>query len=390
MTWTHSAGLIHIAHPRQFLQSRPLRSPLLFKISDLQRFHNWHTPNPMHSSGIFLGTYRSPWLESGGLKCAQLGRCSTQSKYDQSLMVHFWQSGCVDGCSYRMLVLTCKRSREDSLQEEYPLLLLNLIGPVGLPYSIWVSTVGRDFGPTKEESNMKICPIILLLSLAASVGTMTETARSQSLPYVEGSAVPPTTVSTSELDLTYVRPTERTMANNYFFDAFGPYPTTGAALAAGINQWTDSPPEWHQGMKGYARRFGSDFGMAAVGTTTRYALSEAFREDTLYYRCECKGFFPRLSHAVLSTVTARHGEDGHRAFSFSSLLAPYTGSTLAVYGWYPGRFGAKDALRMGNYNLLAYMGGNVALEFLYSGPHSWLSRIHMNNAHGSPDPGPNH
>lgn len=35
----------------------------------------------------------------------------------------------------------------------------------------------------------------------------------------------------------------------------------------------------------------------------------------------------------------------------------------AVYVWYPKRFSAKDAFRIGNYNLLAYMGGNVALEF---------------------------
>ena len=50
-------------------------------------------------------------------------------------------------------------------------------------------------------------------------------------------------------------------------------------------------------------------------TTTRYALSEALREDTLYYRCECKGVFPRLRHAVISTFTARRGVDGHRVFS---------------------------------------------------------------------------
>ena len=57
----------------------------------------------------------------------------------------------------------------------------------------------------------------------------------------------------------------------------------------------------------------------------------------------------------------------------------------AVYGWYPGRYDFKDALRMGNYNLLAYMAGNIALEFLYSGPHSFLSRMHLNNRHGAPN-----
>ncbi len=38
---------------------------------------------------------------------------------------------------------------------------------------------------------------------------------------------------------------------------------------------------------------------------------------------------------------------------------------------------------MGNYNLLGYVGGNVAMEFLYGGPHSLLSRLHLNNGHGA-------
>jgi len=113
-------------------------------------------------------------------------------------------------------------------------------------------------------------------------------------------------------DLTYMRPTQKTKLHNYFFDAFGPYPIVGAAFAAGINQAESTPPEWNQGAEGYGKRFGSNMAIAAVSTTTRYALAEAFREDTLYYRCECRGLFPRLSHAVISTFTARRGDDGHR------------------------------------------------------------------------------
>ncbi|MGA8308604.1 MAG: hypothetical protein WB755_01125 [Terriglobales bacterium] len=193
----------------------------------------------------------------------------------------------------------------------------------------------------------------------------------------------------SQPDLTYTRPTEKIKIRNYAFDAFGPYPIVGGALAAGINQADNTPPEWKQGAEGYGKRFASDFGIAAVSTTTRYALAEALREDTLYYRCQCKGVFPRLGHALISTFTARRGDDGHRVFSFAALVGPYAGTMTAVYGWYPGRYDARDALRMGNYSLLGYAGGNVALEFLYSGPHSWLSRMHLNSAHGAPTSGSN-
>ncbi len=229
-----------------------------------------------------------------------------------------------------------------------------------------------------------------MLSAVAPLAVLSGLARSQTLALPDAPSATVDVAPSQQLDLTYVRPTHRTMVKNYVFDAFGPYPAVGAGFAAGISQFTNSPPEWHQGAEGYAKRFGSDFGMAATATTTRYALSEALNEDTLYYRCECRGIFPRFSHAVLSTVTARHGQNGHRVLSLSAIVAPYVGSTVAVYGWYPDRYGAKDAFRMGNYSLLAFVGGNVALEFLYRGPHSLLSRIHLTNGHGSPNPGPNH
>jgi hypothetical protein len=62
---------------------------------------------------------------------------------------------------------------------------------------------------------------------------------------------------------------------------------------------------------------------------------------------------------------------------------------VAVYAWYLDRFEAKDTFRMGNYRLLTYIGGNMALEFCYSGPHALISLMHLNNTHRSPIEGPN-
>jgi len=227
---------------------------------------------------------------------------------------------------------------------------------------------------------------ILLFILAV----LLQLSRAQSPADLEEGSSAAASVSSNQIDLAYTRPTERTKGINYLFDAFGPYPIAGAAFAAAINQVDNTPPEWNQGVKGYSRRFGSDYGIAAIATTTRYGLSEAFKQDALYYRCECRGIFPRVRHALISTLTARRGEDGHRAFSIPALVGPYAGTMTAVYGWYPNRYGAKDAFRAGNYGLLAFAGENISLEFLYSGPHSLLSRMHLNNAHGSPEPGPNH
>jgi hypothetical protein len=234
--------------------------------------------------------------------------------------------------------------------------------------------------------------MVLLLAIGGLTALATPTraqSAADSSDAPSAAVLPSTSTASAHPDFTYSRPTEKTKLQNYFFDAFGPYPIVGAALAAGINQVDNTPPEWKQGAAGYGKRFGSDFGIAAVTTTTRYALAKALREDTLYYRCECKGFFPRLSHAAVSSFISRRGDNGHRIFSFPALVAPYAGTMTAVYGWYPSRYGAKDAFRMGNYNMLGYIGGNLALEFLYSGPHSFLSRMHMNNRHGAPAPGSN-
>jgi hypothetical protein len=235
---------------------------------------------------------------------------------------------------------------------------------------------------------MKMHRIMSVLLAIGGLSAISTEAKAQALvgPDDSSGAVVSSINTQPFLDLKYVRPTERIKLQNYFFDAFGPYPIAGAAIAAGLNQYENTPPEWQQGAEGYGKRFGSSFAIEGVSTTTRYALAEAFREDTLYYRCACTGFFPRLSHAALSSFVSRRGEDGHRVFSFPALVAPYAGTFVAVYGWYPSRFGAKDAFRMGNYNLLSYIGGNIALEFLYSGPHSLLSRWHMNNRHGAPGP----
>jgi hypothetical protein len=231
---------------------------------------------------------------------------------------------------------------------------------------------------------------MFIVSVAAALAVFPVLGRSQSPSLSKDSpeaAINGTSVQPSP---TYLRPTERQKASNFVFDAFGPYPLVVTAFGAGINQANNTPPEWHQGAEAYGKRFGSDFGIAAVSTTTRFGLSEALREDAMYYRCQCSGVLPRVRHALVSTLTARRGEDGHRVFSVPALVAPYAGSMTAIYGWYPSRYGAKDAFRTGNYSLLAYAGGNIALEFIYHGSGSLLARMHLTSAHGAPDPGPSH
>jgi hypothetical protein len=231
---------------------------------------------------------------------------------------------------------------------------------------------------------------IMCLGTLTSAGNAQSAAGAGSSSNTAALALFSTTHAT--LNLAYRRPTERTKIRNFLFDTLGPYPVVGAAILGAINQAHNASPEWGQGFSAYGERVGSHFGIALTTTTTRYVLAEAFREDTLYYRCDCTNIVKRMEHAVISTVTARHGADGRRRLSFPAIFAPYAGATTAIYGWYPDRYGVKDSLRMGNYAILGAAAGNIAREFLYGGPHTLLSQLDRPGFPGtdSAENAPNH
>jgi hypothetical protein len=161
--------------------------------------------------------------------------------------------------------------------------------------------------------------------------------------------------------------------------AAGPYSLALGGFTAAIHQATDNPPEWHQGTVALSKRFGSNMGISAVGSATRVGLGELLNQDTSFHRCQCKGVARRLEHAALSALIAHQRSNGQAVFSIPSLAAPYAATLTAVYAWYPDRYGAKDAFRMGNYNLLGSVGTNITFEFLPSRVARFLERVHLNN-----------
>ena len=258
-----------------------------------------------------------------------------------------------------------------------------------------LSDLRGDFAVEDEDlsdaqnllSNLRVGLFVIVI--AGVMAALSGMAHGQALVLPEAPTANVSRVSTPQRDFTYTPPSEKVKFDNYLFDAYGPYPIAGSAIAAAVSQTGNEPQEWGPDAEGYGKRIGSNFAIAVIATTTRYGLAEALKEDTLYYRCECSGFFPRLRHALVSAVTGRRGSDGHLVFSVPAVVSPYVGSMAAVAAWYPDRFSAKDAFRMGNYSLLSYAGQNLALEFLYRGPRSLISRLHLNDTHGAADPGPN-
>jgi hypothetical protein len=160
----------------------------------------------------------------------------------------------------------------------------------------------------------------------------------------------------------YEFPTHRERFDRYAKDTIGPLRFARTAVAAGLDQWRDTPEEWGQGMKGYSKRFASSFGRNAIQQTMTYGLDEAFRLDTGFQRSGREGVFPRVKHAFLETITSRT-KSGKRVLSAPRFVGVYGGAVIATETWYPERYSYKDGLRIGTGTLITNFGINLVREF---------------------------
>ena len=161
----------------------------------------------------------------------------------------------------------------------------------------------------------------------------------------------------------YVFPDKGQRFKRYVNSTIGPFRLGRTAVSAGIDQWSDSPEEWGQGMKGYGKRYASGLGRNAIQQTVTYGLDEAFQLDSGFQRSKREGFLPRLKDALLQNVTSRT-RSGKRVIAGPRLAGIYTGAIVANETWYPERYSYKDGLRSGTGTLLAGFGINIFREFV--------------------------
>ena len=161
----------------------------------------------------------------------------------------------------------------------------------------------------------------------------------------------------------YSFPDGRQQFRNYLYSTLGPPAFISTAVGAALDQRKPAPPEWDSGAKGYGERYGWRFGMQIIGHTTEYSFAAAIHEDVSYRRCQCKGFFSRSTHALISTFTAKN-TSGSTILSVPSLVGPYAGSFAAMYAWYPARYGPEDAFRVGSTSFMFKAVGNLIGEFI--------------------------
>ncbi len=109
----------------------------------------------------------------------------------------------------------------------------------------------------------------------------------------------------------------------------------GSLIGAGFDQLDNYPKEWGQGAKGYGHRFLSLYGRRATENALSLGLSVAMKTEPRYDRCDCKGFQPRLGHALRRTVLARRDKGGETVNV--PLLAGFVGGAAIANQWNPDR-----------------------------------------------------
>ena len=89
----------------------------------------------------------------------------------------------------------------------------------------------------------------------------------------------------------------------FFKSAFDPWPFGLSAVVAGINQASNADPEWGQGVKGYAKRFGAGYSDYFIGNFFgNAALPSLLREDPRYFQKGSGSIASRFFWAAGSTV----------------------------------------------------------------------------------------
>lgn len=124
----------------------------------------------------------------------------------------------------------------------------------------------------------------------------------------------------------------------------------------------NSPHQWGRGASGFGKRVGTSFATNVIKNSIQYPIAAARHEDLHYYRSEKKGFFPRLDHALVSTVVTRKTTNGKKTVA-SGRIAGSLGSGIVASSWAPAGFSVAGGAATGGITLGVAAGTNVAREF---------------------------
>jgi hypothetical protein len=156
---------------------------------------------------------------------------------------------------------------------------------------------------------------------------------------------------------------DHAMLRKYVWSTLGPTGLVSSALMAGFDQWRGSPASWPGDEWGYARRWASEYGAAAIGSTTKYTVAHFLHQDPSFVRCECRGAGPRLRHAMAAPFMARTADDVW-VFSPATVAGLAAENVIPAATWYPEPRGIRDGAAHVLTGVMSKMAVDVIREFM--------------------------
>jgi hypothetical protein len=116
---------------------------------------------------------------------------------------------------------------------------------------------------------------------------------------------------------------------------FDPFEFVLVSFVAGINQASDSNPTYGQGLKGYAKRYGTAYGDNAIENFMSSAVFPTIlHQDPRYYQLGHGSFFRRTEHAVGRVLFTR-SDSGEKQLNYSELGGGLTAAAISTYTYHP-------------------------------------------------------
>jgi hypothetical protein len=115
----------------------------------------------------------------------------------------------------------------------------------------------------------------------------------------------------------------------FFKSATDPWPFLLASVLAGIGQAENSLPEYGQGVQGYGKRFGAEYGDYFIGNFLGNAvLASLWHEDPRYYQKGHGSYLRRALWAASGTVWSKR-DNGTWGPNYANVVGNLSGAAIA-------------------------------------------------------------
>jgi hypothetical protein len=162
----------------------------------------------------------------------------------------------------------------------------------------------------------------------------------------------------------------------FFKSSTDPWPFLLAGAVGGINQATNSPPEWGQGAEGYAKRFGAAYSDSFIGNFFGNAvLPVVLREDPRYFQMGTGAPAKRFLWAAASTVWCRR-DNGTWGPNYSNVGGNLIGAAISRVYYPPSQRTFADVVTGGLTVSAEGIVGAVIIEFWPDMARHFKSRAH--------------